>query len=217
MIAILTFMHIIAGVISLIVAPIALAVVKGGYVHRITGKVFFWCMTIIFVSAVILSTLKSIPFLLMIAIFSYYSVIVGYRSVYQKASDPRKRVKWYDWVAVTISGLFNLAFVIWGFLHINNGSFLYYLAIGFGIGGLLVVWSQLRVFTRTYSDKRQWLYSHIGNMTGGFIASVTAFSTQVLTFLPDAFQWVWPSVIGVPIIFYWIKRERDKVKVQPTI
>ncbi|MCB0487478.1 MAG: hypothetical protein R2820_13685 [Cyclobacteriaceae bacterium] len=217
MITLLTYLHIIAGVISLIVAPIALAVAKGGYVHRLTGKIFFWCMTTIFVSAIILSTLKSIPFLLMIAIFSYYSVIVGYRSVHQKAVDPKHRVKWYDWFAVTISGLFNLAFVTWGSLHIIEGNFLHYLAIGFGTGGLLVVWSQIRMFTRTYSDRRQWLYAHIGNMTGGFIASVTAFSTQVLTFLPDAFQWIWPSLVGVPIIFYWIKREREKVKVQPII
>ena len=212
MIVTLTYLHIIAGVVSLIVAPIALAVFKGGYVHRLTGKIFFWCMTIIFISALILSAYKSVPFLFMIALFSYYSVVVGYRSVYQKAAEPKQRVKWYDWAAVTISGLFNLGFVIWGLIHVGSGSLVYILAIGFGSGGLLVVRSQWRSFTRSHVDSRQWLYSHMGNMMGGFIASVTAFSTQVLYFLPDAVQWIWPSAVGVPMIFIWTRLERNKAR-----
>jgi len=36
--------HILAGTIALLVAPIALLTVKGGPTHRRWGKVYFWAM-----------------------------------------------------------------------------------------------------------------------------------------------------------------------------
>ncbi len=209
----LTISHVTAGIISLIVAPIALIVLKGGNIHRLTGKIFFWAMTWIFLSAIVLSVYKSIPFLLMIAVFSYYAVFIGYRSIYQKQLHKRKGVKWYDWLAMTISGCFNIGFVTWGILLASKGEagFLAYLAIVFGIGGVMIVAGQLKSFVAPSNDRHAWLYSHIGNMIGGFIASVTAFSTQVMVFLPGLVQWIWPALIGVPLISYWISSYRRKL------
>lgn len=208
-----TISHVLAGIISLVVAPIALIVIKGGKVHRAVGKVFFWAMTWIFISAIFLSIYKWIPFLLMIAVFSYYSVIIGYRSIYQKQLQIGKTVKWYDWVALVVSGLFNTGFISWGvyLATTNQLGYFAYLSIAFGMGGLLTVIGQLKAYISPVHDKHRWLYSHIGNMTGGFIAAVTAFSTQVMTFLPGALQWIWPSLVGVPIIFFWISTFRRKL------
>lgn len=209
----ITYTHIIAGILSLVAAPLALLVVKGGKAHRTAGKVFFWAMTWIFLSALFLSIYKSIPFLLMIAVFSYYSVVVGYRSIYQKQLSSGKRVKWFDWLALVVSGLFNLGFVIWGAYHTVNGTLgaFAYLSVGFGFGGLLIVKGQLLSFVKPQDDKYRWLYSHIGNMKGGFIASVTAFSTQVMTFMPGVIPWIWPSIIGVPLLFFWISSYRRRL------
>ncbi|MFZ1807692.1 MAG: hypothetical protein WAU36_10740 [Cyclobacteriaceae bacterium] len=210
-ISLITYTHIGAGIISLVAAPIAMIVLKGGKVHRKVGVVFFWAMTWIFVSAVFLSIYKYIPFLLMIATFSYYSVIVGYRSIYQK--HLKKNIKWYDWFALVVSGLFNIGFIIWGGYHaiMDQLGFFAYLSVIFGTGGLTIVFGQIKLFTSPSEDKYSWLYSHIGNMTGGFIASVTAFSTQVMVFMPGVIQWLWPSVIGVPLIFFWISSYRRKL------
>ena len=205
--------HVAAGIVSLIVAPIALIVVKGSKAHRIAGIIFFWAMTWIFVS-VFLSIYKWIPFLLMIAVFSYYSVIIGYRSIYQKQLHNDKGIMWYDWMALTISGLFNTGFVSWGVYFAYTGQLGYfaYLSIGFGFGGLMSATGQIKSFLSPPQDKHRWLYAHIGNMTGGFIAAVTAFSTQVMTFLPGVIQWIWPALVGVPIIFYWISTYQRKLK-----
>lgn len=209
----ITLSHVLAGIISLVVAPLALIVTKGGTAHRNAGKVFFWAMTWIFISAVFLSIHKWIPFLLMIAVFSYYSVIVGYRNIYQKKLKIGKTVVWYDWLALIISGLFNVGFICWGvyLVAMDQLGHFGYLSVGFGMGGLLVVMGQLKSLISPAQDKHKWLYSHIGNMTGGFIAAVTAFSTQVMTFLPGALQWIWPSIVGVPIIFFWISSYRRKL------
>ena len=210
----ITISHVLAGIIALVVGPVALFVMKGGNVHRASGKIFFWAMTWIFLSAVCLSIYKWIPFLLMIAFFSYYSVIIGYRSIYQKQLHQGKGIMWYDWVALIISGLFNNGFVIWGVYLAYTGQlgFFAYLSIAFGMGGLIMVIGQIKSFLSPPLDKHRWLYAHIGNMTGGFIAAVTAFSTQVMTFLPGVIQWIWPALVGVPISFYWISTYQRKLR-----
>ena len=213
MIKILTYSHIFAGVISLVVAPLAMVVHKGGTAHRLWGKVFFWCMTWICFSAIILSTLKWIPFLLLIAVFSYYSVFIGYRSLYRKQLHQGMGVTWYDWMAGVVAGIFNIGFFVWGmYLVVKGHTSLGLLASGFGFGGMLVVWSELQRYIKPPPGKFDWLYSHMGNMLCGFIASVTAFSTQVMTFLPGMMQWIWPSLVGVPLIIFWIRTYRKKLE-----
>lgn len=209
----ITLSHIAAGIISLIVAPIAMVVIKGGKVHRVSGIIFFWAMTWIFISAIFLSVYKWIPFLLMIAVFSYYSVVIGYRSIYQKQLHLGKGIIWYDWFTMFISGIFNIGFIGYGiFLAITQQlGFFAFLSIGFGLGGLLLVFGQLKSFLSPPIDKHRWLYAHIGNMTGGFIAAVTAFSTQVMVFMPGVLQWIWPSLVGVPLLSYWISSYRRKL------
>ncbi|HEY3430657.1 MAG TPA: hypothetical protein VGK39_08280, partial [Cyclobacteriaceae bacterium] len=190
-IKLLTYTHVFAGIISLIVAPIAMVVEKGGSAHRLWGKVFFWCMTWICITAVVMSAYNWNPFLLLIAVFSYYSVFIGYRSLYMKQLHKGKSVRWFDWVATVLAGLFNVGFFIWGIMSINKDNLTFgILAAGFGYGGLMQVRSQIKNFVKPPTDKHQWFYNHIGNMIGGFIASVTAFSANVLTFMPGIFQWL---------------------------
>jgi hypothetical protein len=112
-----------------------------------------------------------------------------------------------------IAGTFNTGFFVWGiYLIIQGQASLGFLATGFGFGGMLVVWSELKRYIKPPQDKFDWFYSHMGNMMGGFIASVTAFSTQVMTFLPGVMQWIWPSLVGVPLIIFWIRLYRNKIK-----
>lgn len=205
----LTYTHILAGAISLIAAPIALVVVKGGKAHRLWGKIFFWMMTWIFISALIISIYKSIPFLLMLAIFSYFLVVSAYRSLYLKKSPVAP--KWYDWFNAIISGGFMLYFVVEGIYRIYSNGTVAVLSILFGIGGLILVTRNVLNFIRPPKTKYDWMFRHIGNMTGGFIASVTAFSANVLYFMPGLFQFAWPSLIGVPLIIYWIRTYRRKL------
>lgn len=212
-IKILLYTHIMAGVVSLVVAPIAMVVHKGGKAHRRWGKLFFWAMTWVFASAVVLSVFKWIPFLLMIAVFSYYSVFMAYRSLYQKQLHRGKGIRWYDWTALIVAGVFNLFFVGWGIYLAATGQegFFAYLAIGFGAGGCVLAYRQLVTFVKP-PDQYHWFYNHIGNMIAGYIASVTAFSTQVMYFMPGFLQWLWPSLVGVPLIIYWIRSYRRKLE-----
>ena len=193
--------HVAAGVIALLVAPLAIIAKKGGMHHKRWGLLFFWSMTVIFITALFLSTFKWIPFLLMISVFSYYAVFSGYRWKFLKRLHRGQQPRWFDWLAAILNALMNIIFVVWGiyliFLHsIHTLSFL---AIGFGTLGLLISFQNIKLFLRPHKAQA-WLHRHISGMLGGFIATLTAFSTQVMDFMPVGLQWSWPSLIGIPLI-----------------
>ena len=208
----LTYTHITAGVVSLIVAPIAMAVAKGGYAHRIWGKVFFWSMAWICLSAIIISVYKWIPFLLLLAILSFYASYSGYRTLYQKQLHLGKGVMWYDWFMVIATGLCMIGFAGYGvYLMVVGKTYFGLLAMLFGFGGMIAVWGELKTYLKPPKNKHHWLFNHIGSMVGGFIASVTAFSTQTLSFLPGIMPWIWPAILGTPFIIFWTRYYRKKL------
>ncbi len=206
----LIYSHVVAGAISLISAPVSMAVFKGGNVHRIAGKIFFWSMVYIFVSAIILGTYHWKPFLLMVSVLSFYLVYSGYRTVYQKQIHPGKGARWYDWTVAALCGIFMLCFLIWSIDLVVNGTNAI-LIVFFSVGGLFSIFTEVKRYLRKPDAKHSWLFNHIGRMVGGFIAAVTAFSTNVLSFLPGLAQWLWPTLIGTPLIIYWIRVYRKKL------
>ena len=71
--AIMRWSHVAAGVIALVVAPVAMATQKGGRAHRRWGRVYFWGMAWIFVSTLGLLLLRPNIFLLGVGTLSFYS------------------------------------------------------------------------------------------------------------------------------------------------
>lgn len=209
----LTYSHILAGILSLVAAPIALAVAKGGKAHVILGNIFFWCMAWIFVSATILSVAHNNLFLLLIGVFSFYNVWIGYRALSHKQIHMGRGVTWYDWAALLIAGGFNAYFVGYGSLLAieGRGSAFAYLSIMFGLIGLALVAQNARRFLRPTADKNQWLFQHIIGFMGGFIASVTAFSSQTMQFMPDFLVWAWPTLVGSPVIASFIRYYKSRL------
>src|SRR5262249_23722902 len=95
---ILLVIHITAGFISLFSALFAMLSTKGQTKHRFFGKCFFYGMTTVFFTAVPLSLIKSNLFLFLIAIFSYYLALTGWRYAHNRNGVPAK----LDWTISTI-------------------------------------------------------------------------------------------------------------------
>lgn len=161
----LIFSHVAAGVISLISAPISMVVAKGGTAHRISGKVFFWSMVYIFVSALVLGTYHWKPFLLMVSVLSFYLVYSGYRTLYQKQIQLGKGVMWYDWTVAALCGIFMLGFLIWSVELMVNGTNAI-LIIFFNTGGLFSIITEVKRYVTKSEQKYGWLFNHIGRMVG---------------------------------------------------
>ncbi len=210
---ILLILHITAGCVALMSAPVAMAVGKGNTLHRRAGILFFWSMTLVFITALLLSLVSFQPFLLMIAVLSYYAVVSGYRALYHKKLHASKSViKPIDWFALVVNGVTNLAFVIWGITLLDEMQGIGILAIVFGTLGSMMSVSNIISFVRQPSDKMYWLYAHINGFVIGYIACTTAFSVTVIDFIPGIWAWLWPTIIGSPLIAFWIRRYKNKFK-----
>ena len=208
----LLIIHIAAGVISLVTGLISILSLKGGKVHKKSGKIYFYSMTIVFVTAIIIASYRFNRFLFLIAFLSYYSVFAGVRKLRLKNLHKNQKPKWYDWTAGIINGIANLFFIGLGIYYsIENGFFSggALLSVGFGIGGLLISYVNLKPFIIKPNKSYHWYLSHIGNMFGGYIATSTAFLSTLISkyeIMNPFLGFALPSIIGVPVLIYWINK-----------
>ena len=199
--------HILSGGVALLVAPGAMLTRKGALWHRRWGKVYFWSMAVVSLTAVVLSLLRPGLFLLLVAVFSFYLAFTGYRVLYRKTTRHRANV--LDWVGAALMLLGGIGLVGYGAYLLTSSSF-GVVAIVFGGTGLLLAISDARAFRRPPSDKRAWWFTHMRRMLAAYIATVTAFSAVNFHFLPPLARWLWPSVIGTIGIFAWVSHYRKK-------
>ena len=205
------WIHVLAGTVALAVAPIALVTLKGGPAHRRWGKVYFWGMAVVAATAIVVAFWRSILFLMLTAVFSFYAALSGYRVLYRKRPDLGQRPSALDWVAAGITLAASAALMGLGILKPTpRFQELSTVAIAFGVVGLALSGLDVLRFVRPPADKRAWWYQHMSNMMGSYIAAVTAFSVVNFHFLPTTLRWLWPTLVGTPLIAIWITYYRRR-------
>jgi uncharacterized membrane protein len=194
--------HITAGVVAFVMAPLALATAKGGKAHRRWGKVYFWSMAVVAVTALVLSLWRPILFLALVAIFSFYSAFSAYRVLGYKNLPQTGKVQPADWAAAVLTLIASLALVLLGAFWPALVSHLGIPAIVFGVIGISFSGGSLWRFTHPPKEKMFWWYTHLQGMLGSYIAAWTAFSVTTLGRFVHHAWWIWvlPSAIGVPCI-----------------
>ncbi|MCU1309154.1 MAG: putative rane protein [Candidatus Angelobacter sp.] len=216
---ILLGIHIAAGFTAFFLAPGALATAKGGKAHRLFGKIYFWMMAVVALTAILMSTsqYRPNPFLALVAVFSFYAAFIGYRVLYQKRPAQGKGPQAIDWIAAILTLVCSLGLIAMGLF--NSGEVFLHLgpvAVVFGLVGAWLAASSLKRFLRPSRDKNDWWYTHMGSMITSYIAAVTAFSAVNLPrFLPSTPRiaiWLWPTIIGAPAIAIWTRYYKNKFK-----
>ncbi len=201
------WVHASAGFIALVVAPMAMVARKGGDWHRRWGKVFFYAMAMVAITALALGVLHANWLLAMVALFSFQMIGSGYRALYLKRLHEGQRPTTMD-KGILGAGIFaNGGLFMWGLINLllgnRNGGPIIFLV--FGTIGLIFVWRDHQRFYKTSHDKREWLYAHMTGFLGGYIATVSAFSAVNLEMIrPMWLQWLWPTIIGAPLIAVWV-------------
>jgi len=193
--------HIVFGSIALFVAPAAMLTRKGGLWHRRWGKIYFWSMAGVAVTALAMSFIRSGLFFLLLALFSFYLAFSGYRILYRKT--PQQRPAGVDWAGVAIVLLGSLSLVVYG-VYLMVTSSIGTVAIVFGIIGLYFGISDVRAFLLPPADKQAWWFTHMRRMLSAYIATVTAFSVVNFRFLPPVARWLWPTAVGTVGIILWV-------------
>jgi hypothetical protein len=205
------FIHIAAGITTLIAGPIAIyANLKNKKLHRTAGMAFFFAMNVVCISAV-LGYFKHrdqlfFVFLLGVAIFVYGSILRGVRAI--KLMKGGQVIK-FDFVYTTLLGLGGLWMVgmsIWHYTK-DGGTALVILFAVFSLALLKDTYDNFIYFLSPHNyTSVQWLKLHVGSMLGAFTASTTAFTVTTAHFLPWYAQWFGPFLLLLPLQIYWSRR-----------
>lgn len=210
LIQVLIYTHAFMGGLGLLSGAVSIMTQKGGRYHKKSGKLFSF--TMIF-SALISLIVARMPghenlFLFLIGIFTIYMILAGNRALTFKRSKKKEA----DLVDKAISGgmfLASLAMLglgIAGFFFSITNSILY---LFFGFFGAFMSLKDFQTFKSYKTDKNAWIVSHIGRMTGAFIASVTAFLVAGLQISTLA-VWISPTIVGTIYIIYWSRKYRSR-------
>jgi uncharacterized membrane protein len=222
---IMLWSHIAAGFTGLLVGSIPIFVEKGSRLHRQSGLVFYWAMAYVAVSALWLVAFKNAnPFLLGIAVFSFYNAYSGRRFLAFKQADTQPST--LDWTMLSALGINGLWMIVRAITYMTtNFSGAWGLAILYAVFGsfcLLMAREDYQFYKQpelAKYGKMQWFFSHLNRMLGAYIATWTAF--VVVNFshlgLPESFgilAWLLPGFIGGMGIGRWTKMYLTKFKLK---
>ncbi len=204
--------HGFCGAVALLVAPIAMVVHKGSDAHRLWGKVFFYAMVVVCLTAIYVGFTKPNYVMALVAFFSFHMIASGYRALYLKKLHEGLRPARMDVLLHGTALVVNMGLLIWGLgpILLKTPTPFSYIFTVFGIIGVFNVFRVLRRFLNPRVDRRQWVFDHMTGFIGGYIATVSAFSAVNLEFLPTIVRWLWPTVIGVPLLLLWGRSYRRK-------
>jgi hypothetical protein len=149
----------------------------------------------------------------MVAIFSFHMIASGYRSLYHKKLHEGQKPRRADLVIQGTAAVINMGLLLWGGIHLFLGhkGGMYWMFLAFGVVGLALVFGNLHRFYKRNHEKQEWLYGHMTGFLGGYIATVSAFSAVNMSFIqPTWLQWLWPTLIGSPLIAYWIRHYKAR-------
>ncbi len=199
---VLLAIHVAAGFLALTGATIATATMFFDCPHKwhvYSGKVFVFGMTGIVVTAIPITLIKSNYFMLLIAVFSGYLALAGWRYAKNRTGVPNT----IDWVRVGVMTASSILMLIYGAWMIHRGNLNGIMLIVFGIiGGGLCLSDTYTLRTGRAKGKTR-VGIHLTMMLSGLIATVTAFAAVNFTFKPLFVVWLTPTLLITPIIVWW--------------
>jgi uncharacterized membrane protein YsdA (DUF1294 family) len=211
------FVHVLAGCVSLLAGLGAIIFRNKIKQHRPFGSVYFWAMTVVFVTSLYVSLYKQNWFLFFISIFTYHACFTGVRSLKLKKLHLDQKAKWYDWTIDSINILVNLSLLTIGTLVIIKGNLQFGIVCAvFGSIGIRGSYSNIQRYRGKIKEKNYWLMQHIGGMLGSYIGAFTAFlvnNNNRWIHAPEIIGWLGPTIVFVPLIVYEVNKRKSKKSV----
>src|SRR5271170_2202218 len=109
--------HVTAGAMAFLLAPVALATAKGGKQHKRWGMVYFWSMGVVAATALPMALFRPVLFLALVAVFSFYLTFSGYRVLRLKDLASGCSAKPVDWIAACLGFVVCACLVGFGFFR----------------------------------------------------------------------------------------------------
>lgn len=207
------WVHIGIGVIAVGAGLGALMTRKGGRRHRRFGQAYVYSIGFVVVSAIVLALLRWSPFLLLVAIFSFYLAFSGYRVLSWKRDGQPTNL---DWAAASltlatgfaIAGLVLLGYQGWLVRSTSLPEFLPAI-LGVSVGYFPLM--DMEEFRTPSGESQQWFFGHLIRMTTSYFVTIATVSITNFDFLPLTVRPLWPAIIGVPLLIIWFRRYRRQL------
>lgn len=199
--------HVTVGFILVAVGLVPILSRKGSWLHRWSGRLFAALMGVLLAAAWVMTLLRFNAYFAALSATATITLFSGVRVLRRKRPDldPRQRARPLDWIAT----LAVLAIGAWVLLLVAQGSTggsaavsaaLVYAAFTYGGWDL---WRFLRPMAWPFSPSL-WRYEHVLKMLSAYGALISAFSGNVLTFLPTPWSQLWPTLLFQPMAVIWI-------------
>ncbi len=206
-------LHIAVGTLALLSGLLAIIFRNKVKTHKPFGKIYFWCMTVIFFSSIYMSVVRENIFLFCVAFFTYYACITAYRSLKLKKLHLDQNPHWFDWVIEVFFGLMNIGFVVFAILLLMGPNTAFgIISLVFGLLGVRGNYLTIMRFRKKLVYKNYWLLAHIGGMLGSYIGAITAFvvnNSRIIP-LPNILLWLGPAAFLIPLIIFEVKKHQNK-------
>ena len=211
------YLHIFAGFTALTTGIVPMFSKKGSTLHITWGRVYFWAMFVVALTALIRFQMKPrLIFLAGIAIFSFYNTFTGMRLIRRKEHIKPPFVDWFGAILMVMGSLVML-YSAYSASQTNNVFYVTLFTI-FGMLMFSLAFEDLRVFMNIKQidndvpmQARYWFQNHISRMGGSYIATLTAFLVvNNPPFIPGLVVWIAPGVIGGLVISRTRKFYKDK-------
>lgn len=206
--------HAFSGFVALFAGTISIIARKGNEWHKKAGIIFYYGMIVAGGSGLVAALLPGHlnPFLFVVALFTLYLTITGYRALNLKNVREKSEIRLdyiYSYAMLTIA----LGMIFFGVNVLVKGQGMGWVLIVFGTIGILNALADVRAYRDLKSLRKKSLRLHIGKITGAYIAAFTAFFVTN-DVLPSVLSWLLPTIFGVIFITYWLRK--TKVKKKPT-
>ena len=197
--------HIIAGSIALTTMALSYLVKKGPKLHAKIGRIYVYSMIGVGITAVTLFIFGSPTFFLLIAFFSLYLVLVGWRFAVNRKGLITKT----DTILIRFGIIAGLLLLIFAIYIAFSGQAPFGLSNSFAI--VPVVFAFLSIGLAYQQKKSQQTGSnpkgkkritlHLTYMGAGTISTITAFTITI--FDHSIFTWLGATILITPILTWY--------------
>jgi len=140
--------------------------------------------------------------LTLVAVFSGYLAFSGYRVLSRKR--PAVAPGLLDWIAASSVVLACFGLGVWGISWTVAGNSFGFVMLVFG--GIGVAFGTMEIRTFRGDEYDEWIVSHLQRMIAAFIATISAVSAVNLTPVLGIVAWLWPTILGTPLIYHLSKK-----------
>jgi uncharacterized membrane protein len=212
-IAIVRWLHIVAGVVALTTFTVPILVAKGSRLHRRFGWAYVVAMIVASVASWVIAPLRMLErpadrwpssiFLAYVGLMSFTAAVYGVRILRQKTRAAPHPLG-LDYVPALLLAAATPAMI--GYSVLADFT----LGVLFPALGFLVAIPQLQTLRATPSTRRFWLAGHIGAMLIACIATLTAFLVVNASRYVDGAMltvaWFLPTIVLTPLMVRWQRK-----------